>query len=130
VNKLRTLGRSLFTHWSVGWAQLGESGHYRTQAVNVTSRPPVLRVALLVGVALFGLSACRSQPSAHRVADDLINTLAKTDAERTCMLGKIDAYSKGELEQLGNDSLSSDKATKAKADAELAKLQKELESCR
>lgn len=81
-------------------------------------------------IAAMGVSACTSQPSAKRVAEDLINTLAETDEERECMLAKVDAYSKDELQDIGDDAESGDEAAKAAANEELDKLQAELESCR
>jgi len=89
----------------------------------------MLRAAALLMVAVFGVSACNSQPSAQRVAEDLINTLAKTDEERDCMLKKVEAYSQDELEKIGEDADSGDVAAKAAANEELDKLQAELESC-
>jgi hypothetical protein len=89
----------------------------------------MLRAAALLMVAVLGVSACRSEPSAQRVAEDLINTLAKTDEERDCMLGKVKAYGKDELEKIGEAADSGDVAAKAAADEELDKLQAELESC-
>ena len=80
-------------------------------------------------IAGLGVTACSSKPSAKRVAEDLINTLAETDAERDCMLAKVDVYSKDELDQIGEDAESGDEAAKAAANAELDKLQAELESC-
>jgi hypothetical protein len=90
---------------------------------------PLLRAAAVVMIAAMGVTACTSNPSAKRVAEDLINTLAETDEERVCMLEKVDAYSKDELEEIGKDAESGDGATKAAANAELDKLQAELESC-
>ncbi len=89
----------------------------------------MLRAAALLLAATFGVSACRSEPSARRVADDLINTLATTDAERDCMLAKVDAYGKDELEKIGENAANGDEAAKAAANAELDKLQAALESC-
>jgi hypothetical protein len=89
----------------------------------------MLRAAALLMVATLGVSACRSEPSAHRVAEDLINTLAKTDAERDCMLDKVDAIGKDELEKIGDAAENGDEAAKAAANTELDKLQAELESC-
>ena len=77
-----------------------------------------------------GVTACSSQPSAKRVAEDLINTEAKTDEERDCMLAKLDAFAtKDELEKIGEDAESGDVAAKAAANEKLDQLQVELESC-
>ncbi|MET0663786.1 MAG: hypothetical protein ABWZ42_11700 [Ilumatobacteraceae bacterium] len=46
--------------------------------MNPTSGRPMLRAAGLLLVAVFGVSACNSEPSAQRVAEDLIKTLATT----------------------------------------------------
>ena len=90
----------------------------------------MLRAAALLMVATLGVSACRSELSAQRVAEDLINTLAKTDEERDCMLKVIDGYTTDELEALGNDAQSSDKATAAEADKALKKFEADLAACR
>ena len=89
----------------------------------------MLRAAAVLMVAALGVSACNSQPSAQRVAEDLINTLAKTDAERDCMLAKVEAIGQDELQEIGKAADSGDAAAKAAANAELDKLQAELESC-
>lgn len=90
----------------------------------------MLRAVALVLAATFGVAACSSQPSAHRVAEDLIKTLATTDEERDCMLAKLNAYGSDELEDIGKDADSGDVAAKAEAQAELDAFQAELESCR
>ena len=45
------------------------------------------------------------------------------------MLEKVDVYSKDALEDIGDDAENGDEAAKAAANAELDKLQAELESC-
>jgi len=54
-------------------------------------------------VASIGLlAACTSQPSPKAVAKDVVESLPDlTDAERACMLEKIDAMSSDEIERLG-----------------------------
>jgi hypothetical protein len=89
----------------------------------------MLRAAALVLAATFGVAACNSQPSAKRVAEDLVNTLASNDEERDCMLAKLNEYSTDELDQIGEDAESGDVAAKAAAQAQLDELQVELESC-
>ena len=73
---------------------IGESCHYRVGAVKTSPGRPLLRLSAVVLIAGLGVTACTSTPSAKRVAEDLINTLAETDAERDCMLEKVDVYSK------------------------------------
>jgi len=90
----------------------------------------MLRAAALLMVAVLGVSACNSEPSAQRVANDLINTLAESEEERVCMLGKVKAYSQDELEKIGDEAANGDVAAKAAANAELDKFQAELESCK
>jgi hypothetical protein len=80
-------------------------------------------------IAALGVTACSSDPSAERVAEDLINTLAETEEERKCMIAKVDAIGGDELQEIGEDAEGSDVAAKAAADAELDELQAELESC-
>jgi hypothetical protein len=77
-------------------------------------------------VAVLGLSACQSDPSATRVAQDLVKTLAQTPAEEECMLDVIDDY---DLNALGSDADSGDQAEQAAANAELAKFEDDLVAC-
>jgi hypothetical protein len=80
----------------------------------------------VVLVAVLGLSACQSDPSATRVAQDLVKTLAQTPAEEECMLDVIDDY---DLNALGSDADSGDQAKQAAANAELAKFEDDLVAC-
>lgn len=91
-----------------------------------TSRRSLVIVAAVVGV--FTLSACESDPSPTRVAEDLVKTETEGQPEiQECMLGVIDNY---DLDQLGEDS-AGDNAEKAKAaDAELVKFEADLAACR
>ncbi len=59
-----------------------------------------VRLAGLALVAALGVSACNSDPSARRVAEDIINTLADPGAARDCMLEKLDGYSDDELDEI------------------------------
>ena len=97
--------------------------------MKTSSGRPLLRAVAVVVIAAAGLTACSSNPSAKRVAEDLINTLAETDEERDCMLAKVDAIGSDELEEIGGNAETGDEAAKAAANAELDKLQAELESC-
>jgi hypothetical protein len=98
--------------------------------VKTTQGRPLLKVGAVALLAMLGLTACNSQPSAQRVADDLIKTLAETDEERVCMLKIIDAFDKDDLEQIGDDALSDDKAKRTAAETDLKSLQTDLEGCR
>ena len=82
-------------------------------------------------VAALGVSACTSDPSAKRVAQDIVKTETADEPEvQECMLKVIDGYSESELEDLGNDSLDGDVAAKAAADETLAKFEADLTACR
>lgn len=94
-----------------------------------TSRRPVALLAV-AAVSVLGLSACSSDPSAKRVAEDLVNTLAETDAERDCMLDIIDEYGADRLDELGNDVNDGDAQEQAAANAALDEFEAELAACR
>jgi hypothetical protein len=91
-----------------------------------TSRRPLAILVAVVGV--FALSACQSDPSPTRVAQDLVRTETQDQPViQECMLKVIDNY---DLDQLGEDSVG-DNAEKAKAaDAELVKFEADLAACR
>lgn len=87
-------------------------------------------MAAAAGAVVLLATACESDPSAKRVAEDLVNTLATTDAERDCMLEIIDGYSESDLEDMGSDALDGDDAERAAAQVQLDQLQARLTSCR
>lgn len=91
-----------------------------------TSRRPLAILVAVVGVLV--LSACQSDPSPTRVAQDLVRTETQDQPViQECMLKVIDNY---DLDQLGEDSVG-DNAEKAKAaDAELVKFEADLAACR
>ncbi len=91
-----------------------------------TSRRPLALVTAVA--AVFTLSACQSDPSPTRIAEDLVKTETEGQPKvQECMLAVIDDY---DLDQLGEDSIG-DNAEKAKAaDAELAKFEADLAACR
>lgn len=66
-------------------------------------RAPVRRQRRLLGlavVALLGFTACESQPSSRRIAQDIINTLAEEGSVRDCMLDKLDGYTDEQLDEI------------------------------
>lgn len=88
------------------------------------------KLAALVGVAVLGVSACTSDPSAQRVAKDLVDTLVDDEDERQCMMDKIDAYGKDELEKIAENA---DEAAATQNVGEISDLQQfenDLASCR
>jgi len=84
----------------------------------------------VAAVAVLGLSACDSQPSAKRVAEDLVKTLAETPEEQQCMLDVIDEYSEGDLNNMGKDVSEGDLETQAQAREALAEYEAALEDCK
>jgi hypothetical protein len=71
--------------------------------VNV-ARPAVLAVAV---AALLGLAACTSNPSPKAVAQDYVESIPDlTDAQRQCMLDKLDGYSNDTLTSIGEANLN------------------------
>ncbi len=99
-----------------------------------SSRSRASRAVLAAAAAALTFSACTSQPSPHRVAEDLINTLAESDEERECMLDVLDTdeYSNSNLEEWGSEVDSGQPGTAAydEAQAALDGLQADLEACR
>lgn len=92
-----------------------------------TTRRSLTSTAAVALVAVFGLSACQSDPSANRVAQDLVRTLAETPEQEECMLEVIEDY---DLNALGSDANDGDPEVQAEADAELAKFEADLVACR
>ena len=95
------------------------------------SRRPLLNTVAVVLVAVLGVSACNSDPSAKRVAQDLVKTLTQDQPEvQECMLEVIDGYSKDELEDIGNDARNDgNRAAQAEAQATLDKFEADLAAC-
>ncbi len=93
----------------------------------ISSRRPLI-TSLAIGLAaVFGVSACTSDPSATRVAQDLVKTETQDYPEiQDCMLGVIDDY---DLDSLGEDATSDTPDVRDPAVAELARFQSDLEAC-
>ncbi len=87
------------------------------------SRRSLVAVALL---AVFGVSACASDPSPTRVAEDLVRTVASTPEEEDCMLGVIGEY---DLDQLGSDATNDNPEISGPAQAELDAFEADLAAC-
>ena len=90
-----------------------------------------LATTLAIGlVAVLGVTACESDPSAKRVAQDLVKTLTIDHPEiQECMLDVIDGYTESELEDIGNDALDGDAASQAAANEALDKFEADLAEC-
>ncbi len=78
-------------------------------------------------VAVLGVSACTSDPSTQRVAEDIVKTVAQDypDIEE-CMLGVIDDY---DLNDLGDKANSDNPDVSDPALAELDKFEADLAAC-
>jgi hypothetical protein len=68
------------------------------------------RPAAVVVAALVALGACTSTPSAKAVARDFVESIdGLTDAQRECMLDKLDNdYTSDQLEAIGEANVSID----------------------
>ena len=91
------------------------------------------RLAAIGLLAAFGAVACESQPSAQRVARDIIQTLAASEglseAEEQCMLERLDEYDKDELQDIGNDVNSDNAEVRQAAVDELLSFESDLSDC-
>jgi hypothetical protein len=68
---------------------------------------PTATVAVAI-IALLGLGACSSTPSAKGVAEDYVESIDLTDEQEQCMLDKLDGYSSDELEAIGEANINVD----------------------
>jgi hypothetical protein len=93
----------------------------------ITSRRPLTTTFAIGLLAVFGLSACQSQPSAQRVARDLVETLTLDHPEiGECMLDVVADY---DLNTLGDDANSDNAEVSGPAIAELDEFEAELAAC-
>jgi hypothetical protein len=90
----------------------------------ISSRRSLVAIVLAAGL---GASACTSDPSANRVAEDLVRTLASTPEQEECMLDVIDEY---ELNDLGEDAGSDNPDVAGPAQEELDRFEDDLRACR
>jgi len=91
------------------------------------SSRPIARTLAIAAVAVFGVTACTSDPSAERVAQDLVKTQAADFPEiEECMLGVIDDY---DLNDLGSDANSDNPEISGPAIAELDQFEADLVDC-
>lgn len=89
------------------------------------------KAAAVALVAIVGLTACQSDPSAKRVAQDLVKTLTQDEPEvQECMLAVIDTYEGSELDDIGGDAEDGSLEEQAAANEALAKFERDLANCR
>ena len=89
----------------------------------ISSRRSLVAVAL---IAVFGVSACNSDPSPTRVAQDLVETVSSTPEQEECMLSVIDDY---ELDDLGKDATNENPEISGPAQDELDAFEADLAAC-
>jgi len=93
----------------------------------VTSSRSITRTLAVAAVAVLGVSACTSDPSPTRVAEDLVKTQTQDFPEiQECMLGVIEDY---DLDDLGNDAASETPDVRDPAVAELDRFEADLVAC-
>lgn len=93
----------------------------------ISSRRSLANTLAVGLVAVIGLSACTSDPSAERVAEDLVRTQTQGQPEiQECMLGVIDDY---DLNDLGDKARSDNAEVSGPALAELDRFQDDLVAC-
>ena len=67
-----------------------------------------IRSSVAALAVVLGLAACTSNPSARAVAEDMIESLPDlSDAQRTCLLEKLDGYDNAQLDAIaaGNEDI-------------------------
>ena len=87
----------------------------------------IAQTLAVAAIAVLGVSSCTSDPSAKRVAQDLVKTQTQDFPEiEECMLGVIDDY---DLNDLGDKALSETAGVSDPAKAELNKFEVDLADC-
>jgi hypothetical protein len=95
--------------------------------VNATRRTLARTTAIAI-VALLGVSACTSDPSPQRVAEDLIKTETQDQPElQECMLGVLEDY---DVNELGEQAISDNAAQAKAAQEQLDQFEADLAACR
>ncbi len=76
---------------------------------------------------MLGVSACTSDPSAQRVAEDLVRTMTQDFPDiQECMLDVVDSYN---LNELGGDATNENPEISDPAVAELDQFESDLAAC-
>lgn len=93
------------------------------------------RLAAVGVIALLGLAACTSDPSAKKVASDIIEAQALAaeeageDFPEQCMLDALDTFTNEELEEIANDLSNTNADTRAEAQVALDAFEAALAAC-
>ena len=98
----------------------------------IHSRRPLVNVVAIALVAVFAMSSCSSDPSARRIAEDIVKTETQDKPEvQDCMLKVIADYDdEFGLNDLGDDAQSGNKDVADPAKATLADFEADLAACR
>ncbi len=92
-----------------------------------SSRRPLANTLAIGVIAVLGVSACTSDPSPERVAQDLVRTQTQDFPDiQECMLGVIDDY---DLNDLGDKATSDNADVSDPAKAELDQFEADLVAC-
>jgi len=93
----------------------------------ISTRRSFVNTFAIAAIAVLGVSACTSDPSPTRIAEDLVRTQAQDfpDIEE-CMLGVIEDY---DLDGLGDDATSETPGVSQPALDELKKFEADLVAC-
>ena len=93
----------------------------------ISTRRSFANTLAIALVAVLGMSACTSDPSPNRVAEDLVRTQTQGFPDiQECMLGVIDDY---DLNGLGEDATSETPGVSNPAKAELDEFEADLVAC-
>jgi hypothetical protein len=85
-------------------------------------------LAALAVAAMVVAGGCTSQPSAKAVAIDIVESKAGlTEAERSCMLEKLENYDSDVLQAIGDANLENEPDDEG--DADLQRFQNDLNTC-
>ena len=91
------------------------------------------RFSALAALAVLGLGACTSEPGPRTVAREIVETLDVDDDVKACMTERIDTYSDGTLDAIGDQPENADFSSANPDDegitAELREFIDDLQSC-
>jgi hypothetical protein len=80
-------------------------------------------------VAIGGLAACTSQPSAKAVAKDVVQSLNLPEDQVNCMLGIIDKMPSEELDKLGDENINATITSTGGGTPEMRAFINKLQTC-
>jgi hypothetical protein len=88
-----------------------------------------LLTAVAALVAVGGLAACTSQPSAKAVAKDVVQSLGLPEDQVNCMLGVIDKMSSDEIDKIGAANLNATITSSGGGTPEMQAFIDKLQTC-